>query len=204
MKKWLLAVLAVFSFCSLSFAEGWGIAIKSGIGQNNPKTAETLWDYYGGTLTTAPGIFALEGFYEFEVPPEEGDLLEDVNTFGIGLGYNAYGENELEDSFLNGKEETYAIPITFYLKVDKGIKGLSSYFGAGITSITTKVSLGTDTYKKSVFFPHLSCGFEYKFSKVFAIGLEVKYNIHAEVVKDNITMSDRSGIQGLGVAKFYF
>lgn len=66
MKKILLLIFAVTILSPLSFAQ-WGLGVKLGAGENDPKDMEDAFDSMYGvdrTLTTSPGIFALEVLYE--------------------------------------------------------------------------------------------------------------------------------------------
>lgn len=61
---------------------------------------------------------------------------------------------------------------------------------------------------KSKIFPHIMAGTEYRFSELFALGLEAKYNFSAKTEKNyeglNVVLSDRSGLSGAVTARFYF
>ena len=194
MKKVVLAVLAVMCFASISFAGG-GLGLKLGGAQNDPKTLEELFDYYGGELTKGYGVFALEGFYEW---------AREKGKIGLRFGFDFYGDNELKVGYGKITETTYAIPLTLYYKWDKGIKAWSGYLGGGLTYINTEIEVGADEDSESKFFPHIVGGLEYRFTKVFALGFEGKYNIAAKVKKDGDVYSDRSGISGALVGRFYF
>ena len=60
------------------------------------------------------------------------------------------------------------------------------------------------TLSKTKIFPHITAGAEYRFNEVFALGLDVKYNIAAKVKKDDLVLSDRSGIGAALTGRFYF
>ncbi|MDD6174095.1 MAG: hypothetical protein PUB86_07465, partial [Elusimicrobia bacterium] len=89
MKKILLLSLLVFLSMPL-FAE-YGIGVKLGVGENDPKSMNEMFDVYGGDKTEGDGIFSLEFLYEF--PLQAGD---EVNKLGIKAGFDFYGENELK------------------------------------------------------------------------------------------------------------
>lgn len=192
MKKFLLAVLSVVFISSISFAVDGGFSVKGGIGENHPE--EML------NVNKNSGIFGVDFFLEENLPPYE--TLWDVNKFGIKFGGEIYGHNKV--NVLSAKEKTFALPLTLYFKLDQGIKALSTYFGPGITYIRTNVKILGESYKKGKIFPHLSCGFEYRFTENFAFGIDLKYNISAKIKKEGFIMSDRSGFQGAGVVRFYF
>lgn len=194
MKKIVLAVLAVMCVASFSFAGG-GLGLKLGGAQNDPKTLEELFDYYGGELTKGYGIFAIEGFYEWG---KENDKI------GLKVGFDFYGDNELKVGYGKITETTYAIPLTLYYKWDKGVKAWNGYLGGGLTYINTDVEIGTDEDSENKIFPHIVGGLEYRFTKVFALGFEAKYNIAAKIKKEGDVYSNRSGMGVVLTGRFYF
>ena len=203
MKKLLVAVFAVFALSAASFAGGWGLGIKLGAGQNDPKTLKDA--HTSGTLTEAPGVFALEGLYEWDLNGKKFKQVGSENKIGLRFGFDFYGENKLEQGGATAKEDTTSLPITVYYKHDSGIKKVSWYAGAGLTCMTSemRVSPGTDRDKTKTF-PHIMAGAEYRFSKLFALGLDLKYNFNAKITKDDIVLSDRTGLQGVLAGRFYF
>ena len=200
MKKVVVAVLAVLLFAPSAFAvgqSGWGLGLKLGAGQNDPKFMK---DLPGGSLDENAAYFTIEGQYEW--------ALQDSNKLGLRFGLDSYGENEYKNGGVKLTEDTIAFPVTVYYKWDGGVKGWSFYGGAGLTYIYTNVKvsgwLGRDDEDKSKIFPHVAGGAEYRFSDLFALGAEARYNIGAKVKKDGAVMSDRSGF-GLAVTgRFYF
>ena len=195
MKKLILAVLAVFCVASVGLASDWGLGLKLGAGQNDPKTLKDEHKVFGGDLEEGYGVFAIEGQYEW--------ALEEANKIGVRLGIDVYGDNELKVGPTKETESTYAIPLTVYYRMDNGIKAVSWYAGAGATYIRTDVEIGTYKGHKAKVFPHVVAGGEYRFTKLFALGLEAKYNIGAKLEKDGYK-TDRSGISGALVGRFYF
>jgi len=204
MKKLILAVCAVFALSTLSFAQ-FGLGVKLGAGQNDPKDMKADFNAFGGTFTENPGIVALEMLYEFTM-----GYPDSANKIGIKVGLDFYGQNKLENALFKDTETTYAIPLTAYYKHDRGPGTVAFYGGGGVTFINTKIE-GSGPFYGGAFdetegkiFPHVSCGFEYRFTKLFAMGLDFKYNINAKVEKDGFIYSDRSGISGALAARFYF
>lgn len=196
----------------------FGLGIRLGAAQNDPKDMKDLYDvaldydYSEKELTRSPGVFGLEALYEF-------DLADEANKVGVKLGLDFYGQNKLtvtgttSDDYPNLKitESTYAVPLTVYYKRDHGIKNWSWFAGAGLTWIHSEVEykgidgwIGRETDSKSKVFPHITAGAEYRFSKLFALGLDLKYNIAAKVTKDGAVLSDRSGIGAALTGRFYF
>ena len=197
MKKVAIAVLAVLFFAPSAFAvgeSGWGLGLKLGYAQNDPKA---LKDLPGGTLDENGAYFSIEGQYEW--------ALQDSNKLGLRFGLDSYGENEYKNAGVEVKEETIAFPITVYYKWDGGVKGWSFYGGAGLTYIYTNAdySWASDEHKSKVF-PHVAGGAEYRFTELFALGAEARYNFGAKVKKDGFVMSDRSGFGAALVGRFYF
>lgn len=198
MKKLVLAVLAVF-VASAGFAGDWGLGLKLGLGQNDPKTLKEIHNFYGGELDEGDGVFGIEGQYEW--------LLEGENKLGVRFGFDIYGDNEVKVGINKMTEDTFAIPLTVYYKLDKGVKAVSCYGGVGATYMKTEVEEGTVKDSKSKIFPHIVAGAEYRFSELFALGVEAKYNISAKIEKETHGINyktDRSGFIGALVGRFYF
>lgn len=197
MKKLLVSLLSFFCFASFSVAGDWGAGVKLGVGQNDPKSLNEAFDYLGGELTEGNGIFGLEVLHEWH-------LNDDINKLGVKVGLDVYGENEWKNSYYHTVTETiYSFPITLYYKQDYGVKNWSWFAGAGISFMKGEVEEGSDTYKKNTVFPHITAGAEYRFTDLFALGLDLKYNINAELKKGGYK-SDRSGLSGALTARFYF
>lgn len=230
MKKILIAVLSVLFFAPAVFADNWGLGFKAGVGQNDPKDIKKFDSAITApqnSLEEEEVFGGLEALYEWDVNSE-------ADKIGIRLGYEAFGENKAEKSSktISGslvteeevslKEETYSIPVTVYYKRDNGVKNWSYYAGAGVTFVRSKLTyteeeevetLGgvdvsevsdSESLSDSKIFPHIVAGAEYRFTELFALGLEAKYNIAAKVKKDGWVLSDRSGISGALTARFYF
>lgn len=197
MKKLVIAVLSVLFFIPVSWAGDWGTGIKLGLGQNDPKTLNEVFDYLGGELTEGNGIFGLEVLHEWE-------LNDDINKLGAKVGLDVYGENEWKNPYYHTVTETiYAFPLTVYFKQEYGLKKWSWFAGAGLTFMKGEVEEGPETYKDSQVFPHIAVGTEYRFTKLFALGLDLKYNINAELKKGSYK-TDRSGISAALTGRFYF
>lgn len=205
MKKCLLMVLGVLMLAPAAFADTWGLGLKLGVGENDPKSMDDVYDaatFLDRELDKNGGFFGVEAMYEW-------DLTSEMDKVGVRLGVDFYGENELEtwdSDHENYKETTYAIPLTVYYKRDNGINKLSYYGGLGLTFISTEIEEDVDdvSWDENKIFPHIVIGAEYRFTKVFALGLEAKYNISAKVKKDGIVLSDRSGFSGALTGRFYF
>lgn len=184
----------------------FGLGIRTGVAQNDPKDMKDAYNDafdYGWThkkLSKNAAVFGIEALYEWG----------EEDKVGIKLGVEGYGQNklELDHGDYTAKENTYAFPLTAYYKKDNGIKAWSWFAGAGLTLINSEIKDDyygdKETYHKSKVFPHLVAGAEYRFCKLFALGIEAKYNIAAKVKKDGGVLSDRSGIGAAITGRFYF
>lgn len=215
MKK--IAVIAVLLGLVCAFpvsakADNWGLGVKLGVAENDPKSMKDLQDdagYYGlnSDLEENNGVFGLEALYEF-------DLNDNADKLGVKLGMDFFGENKLEltSSVVPGsfeaKENTFAVPLTVYYKKDNGLKHWSPFVGAGLSLYRTELkaddSGSSEKVTKSKVAPHIMAGAEYRFSPLFALGLEAKYNFSAKIKKDGDVLSDHSGFGGAITGRFYF
>lgn len=210
MKKLVLAALAVLFIAPAAMAEGWGVGVKLGAGQNDPKDMKDLYDEAFDLGATSKELDKNAGYFSLEVL-HEWALNDEANKIGAKVGWDMYGENKLELKFLGANEkfteETYAFPFTVYYKRDNGVGKFSWFGGAGFTILHTKVEasgLAADDTSKTKVFPHIVLGGEYRFTKVFALGLDARYNIAAKVKKDGGVLSDRSGFGAALTGRFYF
>ncbi len=206
MKKLLLVMLGVMFLSPVAFADNWGVGVKLGLGENDPSFLENLYDedlFDNKELDKDESFAGLEAMYEWNLNAEE-------NKLGLRLGVDFFGENEVEfrdgTDHINLKETTYAIPLSVYYKRDNGINKLSYYGGVGVTLINSELEedVTDESKSKSKVFPHILAGVEYRFTKLFALGFEAKYNIGAKVKKDGFVLSDRSGFSGALTGRFYF
>lgn len=206
MKKLLLVMLGVLFLSPVVFADNWGVGVKLGLGENDPTYLENLYNdpgFVNKELDKDESFAGLEAMYEWDLNAEE-------NKLGVRLGVDFFGENEVEfrmgRDHINLKETTYAFPLSVYYKRDNGINKLSYYGGVGVTLINTEMEedITDESKSNSKVFPHILAGVEYRFTKLFALGFEAKYNIGAKVKKDGIVLSDRSGFSGALTGRFYF
>ena len=196
-KLWVL--FGILLFAPVVFADNWGVGVKLGLGENNPKDMEDTYDEFGGKLTTSDGLFALEALYEWN--------LNEADKIGLKIGVDVYGENKYELGVLEATENTYAIPLSVYYKKDNGVQKLSYFVGLGVTYIDSEIDFsGTllDNVEKDKVFPHILGGIEYRFTEVFALGVDLKYNFSAKMKKDGEVVSDRSGFSAALTGRFYF
>ena len=205
MKKFVIAVLAVLFVAPAAMAKDWGIGLRLGAGENDPKTMKETYSALPGSkeLDRNAGYFSLEVLHEWA-------LNDEANKLGFKVGWDMYGENKVEHKsapYQEAKEETYAFPFTLYYKRDNGVQNVSWFAGAGMTILHTKVEekgvINDDTSKNRVF-PHITLGAEYRFTNVFALGLDARYNFSAKVKKNGAVLSDRSGFGAALTGRFYF
>lgn len=202
MKKWLLALCGVLFFAPVAFADNWGFGVKLGVAETDPKTLNDVLDASGGELTEGDAFFGLEALHEW-------NLNSDINKLGLKIGLDIYGETEFKAPWFIGKitENVYSFPLTVYYKQDYGVQNWSWFAGVGFTFMRGEMDDGEETYNKNIVFPHITAGAEYRFTEVFALGIDAKYNIDAEMEKriDGVEYkTDRSGLSGAITARFYF
>lgn len=208
MKKLAVALLAVLFIAPAAFADNWGVGLKLGAGENDPKSMRDEYNhdiFYNREFDKSPAFFGLEGLYEF-------DLNDEANKLGVKVGLDIYGENKLElkrtGVYQEWKEESFDFPITVYYKRDNGIKNFSWFGGLGATIMHSKVegkgTIDNSSETKNKLFAHVVAGGEYRFTQLFALGLEARYNIGAKVKKNGVVLSDRSGFGAAITGHFYF
>ena len=183
----------------VAFADNWGIGLKLGGGQNDPKAMKDA-NGPGTELDENGAYFGLEALYEWD--------LDDTSKFGAKVGLDMYGENELKTPIGKVAEDTYAFPFTAYYKQDYGVENWAWFAGAGLTIMRTELDYtgwgGNDDASKTKVFPHIVAGGEYRFSELFALGLEARWNFSAKVKKNGAVFSDRSGFGAALTGRFYF
>ena len=192
--------MAVCCFAPFVFADNWGFGVKLGVSSNDPKTLNEALEGAGGKLTEGDGVFGLEVLHEW-------NLNDDINKLGLKLGLDVYGENEWKNYPYKVTETIYAFPLTVYYKQDYGVERWSWFAGAGITFMRGELDDGDETFNENIVFPHITAGAEYRFTEVFALGLEAKYNFSAEIEKHIYSMDYKTDRSGLGVSltgRFYF
>ena len=198
MKKLVLVVASLLFIAPAALADNWGASVKLGAGENDPQLLEEMYDSFGGDFTKSYTVLGLEALYEW-------NLNDETNKIGARVGLDVYGDNELKVGANKATETTYALPLTVYYKKDNGLKAWSYYGGAGLSFLHSELEIsGAGEESKWKVFPHFVVGGEYRFTELFALGVEAKYNISAKVKKDGDVLSDRSGISGAVVGRFYF
>ncbi len=192
--------------------DSFGLGVHLGIGQNNPKALKDAYDEAFDNGWTGKELKRNAGFLGLEVMYERA-LGDEANKLGLKAGWDMYGKNKLELKYpgdnLKATESTHAFPITVYYKRDNGVKNFSWLAGAGITIMRSEIEIeetgfSNESYSKTKVFPHITLGAEYRFTELFALGLDVRYNIAAKIKKDGDVLSNRSGFGGALAARFYF
>lgn len=206
MKKLLIAVLAVLCVAPAAMAKDWGAAVKLGAGENDPKTLKNEYD----SMPFSKELDKSAGYLSFEVL-HEWALNEEANKLGLKIGWETYGINKVDNKTVGGniEEHSDAFPFTVYYRRDNGVGKFSWFAGAGVTIMHSKLESegaywGKHNTSKNRVFPHIAAGAEYRFTEVFALGLDARYNISAKVKKNGMTLSDRSGFGAALAARFYF
>ena len=202
MKKIVVLFVGLLCFAPAAFADNWGLGLRLGIGENDPKTMQEAYDAILASkeLDKSGGVFSLEALYEW-------NLEDEANKIGAKVGLDFYGENEMKTPGYKAEETTYSFPVTVYYKRDNGVQNWSWFGGVGFTFLRTEVEESgviNETTSKSKVFPHLTIGAEYRFSELFALGLDAKYNFGAKVKKNGAVLSDRSGFGAALTGRFYF
>lgn len=73
-------------------ADNWGVGVKVGVGENDPKTMKEIQDgtLYDTELNENGAVFSgLEALYEF-------NLDDETNKLGVKLGVDVFGHNDLK------------------------------------------------------------------------------------------------------------
>lgn len=195
MKKLMVTMSCLLLMTPALFAVNGGLGIRLGYGQNDPK-------FENQSLTTHGEVGGVELL-------EEWDLSDETSRIGAKLGFDIYGKNKYSQSGLEAIDNTFAVPLSIYYKQSNEKWGW--FAGGGLTWLSTTVkastSYGSESFSKSKFFPHLTAGTEYYFNQSISIGLDLKYNIAAEMTLEKYGysyVSDRSGINAAITARYYF
>lgn len=205
MKKLVLTVLGVCLFAPAALADNWGLGVKLGAAENDPKTLNKIYNDGAGFNREEdknPAFFGIEALYEW-------DLQYEADKIGVKIGIDGYGDNEVKVAGNKWTESTFAVPFTVYYKRDNGIKAWSFFAGAGATWIKTEIEekiVGWGDWKtnKNKLFPHIAVGAEYRFTRLFALGVDARYNFAAKIKKNGAVLSDRSGFGAAITGRFYF
>ena len=187
MKKVVLAALVVLCLASFSFAGNWGLGLKVGAGEND------LEKVTGVDTEKGYGFAGVELLHEFD--------LSETNKLGLKVGAETYQKDKVSHAGFWADYQTYQFPITLYYKLDRGVNAFSYYIGGGFTYITGREhDSNGHKYSQNKGFVHAMAGTEYRFTELFALGVDVAYSHHAGLQE----VSHHSGFRGALVGRFYF
>jgi hypothetical protein len=199
--KRVLLLAAVLCFCAPAVFAQFGLGVKFGGLQNKDGLIDYVHDNYG-TYTTeeSPVFFGIEGLYEAEGLFDMGQS----HAFGVKLGIDFLGEDKVTLPGIISTSNIFKIPLTVYYKYKPGKWHL--WAGAGITYANTTWEENNAKEDDSALIPHIKGGVEYRFTKVFALGLDLGGNFGGEMKVDGneIYKRDISGLEGALAARFYF
>lgn len=180
MKKVLLALLAAAVLQPGAFAY-FGVGLKAGAGSSTDTDLKNHMDYakdsavssYSGELTTNNLVYGAEMFFE----------TAGEKRFGLSLGINGMGKNEMDVTVDGDNEKLEAdaltVPVTLYWKYQPANRNWALKLGAGAdymrAKTTTKDSVATVDYTQSKIVPHVDAGAEWFISKSFSLGFDLAY-----------------------------
>jgi opacity protein-like surface antigen len=165
-------------------------------------------------------------FYGLEIGYES-PLISENKLLGVRCGYNWHGTSSLKvnTTAIEGEEvakseatvksKMQSIPVTLYYKYEFEESKFSVLGGIGLTIINMKLtstfknstSTKTETtegnFSKTRTSPHIAGGLEYRFSKLVALSLDLKYTINSEVKYNDVPFKRDLGFQGALAVRFY-
>jgi opacity protein-like surface antigen len=208
MKKVLAAVLAVFSMAIVAGAsdlKGFYIGGSLGMagGNNFEKLQDRLTDAgVSSKFNDSTFAYGLELGYEAPV-------ISDNQLLGARLGVTWHDEIKLElkntDPSASVANRAYTIPVSVYYKHLFADSKFALMGGLGVTFVNmtweSKLNSSSDNYNDSKASPHIIAGAEYKFTEVFALGIDLKYAFDTEI-KRQVFKRDFN-FQGALAARFY-
>ncbi|MDR0646462.1 MAG: porin family protein [Elusimicrobiota bacterium] len=195
MKKLMLIAFVVSLLTPAAFAE-FGLGVKLGAGQSKSDVEDSAKNLFGNNYTHTPSIllFGVEALYE-----KAGLFnLGEQHILGAKIGYTAWNSEEAKSGIYKLEVKYYEIPLTLYYKYAPSKWHLGGGFGAAFGKTDDKF----DTISKV--YPFIAAGAEYRFSKLFGLGLDLRYNISGKFEKSGIVYKNVSGVQGAVAARFYF
>ncbi|MDR1124435.1 MAG: outer membrane beta-barrel protein, partial [Elusimicrobiota bacterium] len=162
MKKLFIAAAAVFAFAGLAQAE-FGIGIKAGAVSAKGNMKDIYEAYTSNTeKLEVPVLLGFEGFFE-----KAGGGL------GLRISAELAGADHYEgyDSGIRYRDTvyTYKAPLTLYYKY--GPRDSIFHFWAGGGATYMLVNYDDSDMSASKVFPHVKGGIEFRFTKLFGLGL---------------------------------
>ncbi|MGE4385622.1 MAG: outer membrane beta-barrel protein [Endomicrobiaceae bacterium] len=208
MKKIFMAAMFFFVFAATAGAsslEGFYLGGSLGAaGSDNFDTLQNQETALGNSTDLEESNFSYGIQAGYEKP-----LINEQSLLGIRIGVDWYSDVSLE--IINDAEKNtsngYSIPVTVYYKYLLNDSKIAFLGGLGLTFINMTLNEKDTTtgdsidYDDSKTCPHITAGVEYRFSELFALSLDFKYAINAEI-KRNGTKRDL-GFQGALAARFY-
>jgi opacity protein-like surface antigen len=207
MKKVLAAVLAVFSMAVVAGASDLkGFYIGGSLGAAGGNNFEKIQDDMTGVNTKfndSNFAYGLELGYESPV-------ISDKQLLGARLGVTWHDEIKLEvTDILNNKASVantaYTIPLSVYYKQLFADSKFALMGGLGVTFVNmtweTKLNGSSEDYSDSKTAAHVIAGAEYKFTEVFALGIDLKYAFGTEIKRYDYKRD--FDFQGALAARFY-
>jgi opacity protein-like surface antigen len=112
------------------------------------------------------------------------------------------------------KNKMRSIPVTVYYKYEFKESKFSVLGGVGLTLIDVNIDMNIEMQtgqnasqntSKAKTSPHIAGGLEYRFSKLLALSLDLKYTINSEIEQQLFTVSFKRGLgfQGALTVRFY-
>ncbi|MFA7074239.1 MAG: porin family protein [Endomicrobiaceae bacterium] len=206
MKKIFMAAMFFFVFAATAGAsslEGFYLGGSLGAaGSDNFDTVQNQLTELGYSTDLEESNFSYGIQAGYEKP-----LINEQSLLGIRIGVDWYSDVSLEIINTSDKltSSGYSIPITVYYKYLLNDSKIAFMGGLGLTfinmTLTDKDNIGSTDYDDSKTCPHITAGVEYRFSELFALSLDLKYAIDAEIKRD-VTKRDL-GFQGALAARFY-
>ncbi|MDR0953649.1 MAG: outer membrane beta-barrel protein [Elusimicrobiota bacterium] len=215
MKKMILALFAI-GFLGLSAHAEFFAGAKLGFGEYK-SDMQSMYDGISATNKeidkSSKALFGLEAGYMW--------ALTDVDQLGFKIGFEGRGEEEVEATNYGPYEHRdatvnyFGMPISVQYKRLLGNKWALlanagfTYGWANVEDEFSGVMSRKETKTEGKLFPFLSVGAEYRFTKLFALGADLKYNFGGKIKVDggyfdDVKLADVSGLEFALAARFYF
>lgn len=207
MKKTFMAVMIFFAFAATAGASSLeGFYLGGSLGATGSDNFDTLQNQlsalgYSTDLEESNFSYGIQAGYEKP-------MIDEQSLLGVRMGIDWHSDVSLTiDAVDKTTSNGYSIPVTVYYKYLMNDSKMAFLGGLGVTfinmTLTEKNSSTGDSvdYDDSKACPHITAGAEYRFSKLFALSLDFKYAINAEIKRGD-TKRDL-GFQGAVAARFY-
>ncbi|WP_424244425.1 opacity protein-like surface antigen [Elusimicrobium posterum] len=218
-KKILLSVFAVCTMAAFASAE---IGVGARMGFSADKS--NMKDYEQITPITSSDYNNLKGFiFGAEVLFEKEGLfnMAENHSFGLKAGIDANLKEDVElksgviANNIEISSQSIMVPVSVYYRYSpEPGQGMSYYVGGGAAWVMTSFKGEGPIYDidetDSKVSPFINAGTEYRFNKLFALGLDLRYLFSAKMETEKITFNgeklkrDMTGFSGAVTARFYF